>query len=78
MNGTDTEDEMNAYTTHELVRIHQHQLIADADHARLVKEARLASRGNGAPARPLIWLREAAGNIAAWLMTRPGAHAGSH
>jgi hypothetical protein len=70
---------MNAYTTHELAKFHQHDLIAEADHARLVKEARLAARGNGAPARrPLIWLREAAGGFAARLTTLTGAQAGSH
>ncbi len=70
---------MNPYTTHELVRIHQHELMAEADHARLVKQARLAARGNGVPARrPLIWLREAAGGFAARLTTLTGAQAGSH
>ena len=70
---------MNAYTTHELAKIRQHEFIAKADHARLVKEARLASRGTGAPARrPLVWLREAAGGFAARLMTVTHAQAGSH
>lgn len=67
---------MNAYVTHELVKIHQDEFIAEADHARLVKEARLASRGTGTPARrPLIWLREAPGGFAAWLMALTGAPA---
>jgi hypothetical protein len=53
--------------------------MAEADHARLVKEARLAARGNGVPARgPLIWLRETAGGFAARLTTLTGAQAGSH
>ncbi|MEP6681448.1 MAG: hypothetical protein ABJB65_08220 [Chloroflexota bacterium] len=70
---------MSPYATHELVNIHQHELIADADHARMVKEARLAARGNGVPARqPLIWLREAASGFAARLTTLTGAQAGSH
>jgi len=79
MNGPETEDEMNGYIAHELGKIHQHELIAEADHARLVKEARLASRGTGVPARQqLIWLREAAGGFAAWLMNITGAHARSY
>ncbi len=70
---------MNSYTTHELARIRQHEFLARADHERLVKEARLASRGtDDPPRRPLVWLREAVGGIAAWLMTLTGAHAGSH
>lgn len=76
VNGPETEDGMNPYTTHELVNIHQRELIDEADHARLAKEARLASRGNGVPARrPLIWLREAPGGFAAWLMALTGAQA---
>lgn len=79
MNGPETEDEMHPYATHELAKIHQHELIAEADHARLVKEARLASRGTGASARsPLIWLRDAAGSFAARLMTFRGAQARGH
>jgi hypothetical protein len=79
MNGPETEDEMHPYATHELAKIHQHELIAEADHARVVKEARLASRGTGVPARrPLIWLREAAGVFVARLMTLRGAQARSH
>jgi len=63
---------MNAYIIHELAKIHQHEFVAEADHARLVKEARIASRGTGVPARwPLIWLREATGRLAARLMSRP-------
>jgi hypothetical protein len=70
---------MNPYTTHELVKIHQRELMAEADHARLVKEARLAARGSGVSARqPLIWLRDAAGVFAARLTTLTGAPAGSH
>ncbi len=68
----ETEAEMNAYTIHELAKIHLHELIAAADHARLVKEARMASRGTGVPVRwPLIWLREATGRLAARLVSRP-------
>jgi hypothetical protein len=79
MDGPETEDEMNAYAINELSKIHQHELLAEADHARLVKEARLASRGTGPPARqPLIWLREAAGSFAARFITLTGARAGSH
>jgi hypothetical protein len=74
-----SEDEMNAYMTHELVKIHQHELMAEAAHARLVKEARLAARGKGAPTRqPLIWLREAAGVFAARFATLTHAQVGSH
>lgn len=70
---------MNHYTTHELAKIHQHELIAQADHARLVKEARLLSRGTATPARrPLVWLREAAGSVANRLVILTRAHAGSH
>ncbi|MCA1569390.1 MAG: hypothetical protein LC798_03505 [Chloroflexi bacterium] len=70
---------MNAYATHELANIHQHELIAEADHGRLVKEARLASRGNHVPARrPLIWLREAAAAFAVRLRTVTRAQAGNH
>ena len=70
---------MNTYAMHELANIHQHELRADANHARLVKEARLAARGDTVRARqPLIWLREAAGVFAARLTTRTGAHAASH
>ncbi len=77
--GPETEDEMNAYTIHELAKIHQHELIAEADHVRLVKEARIASRGTGIPARwPLIWLREGTGSFAARLMTLTRVHAPGH
>ena len=70
---------MNTYATHELAKIHQHELMADANHARLVKEARLAARGDTVRARqPLIWLREAAGVFAARLTARTGVQAGSH
>lgn len=76
MNVPETEDEMNPYITHELVKTHQHELTAEADHARLVREARLASHGSGIPARqPRIWLRDAAGGLAARLMNITGAHA---
>lgn len=70
---------MNPYTSHELVKIRQHEFIAEADHDRLVKEARLASRRTSVPAqRRLVWLRDAAGSFAARLMARAGAQAGSH
>jgi hypothetical protein len=70
---------MHPYATHELAKIHQHELIAEADHARLVKEARLASRSTDVPARPpLIWLREAAGGFVARLITLRGSQADSH
>lgn len=70
---------MNAYTTHQLATIHQHELIAEAEHVRLVKEARIASRGTGVPARrSLIWLREATGSFAARLMTLTRVHAPGH
>ena len=79
INGPETEDKMNAYTIHELGKARQHEFIAEADHARLVKEARLAARGTDAPARqPLVWLREAAGGFVARLITLRGAQAGSH
>jgi hypothetical protein len=70
---------MNGYATHQLAKIRQHELIAEAEHLRLVKEARLASRGAAAPARrPLIWLRETVGGIAARLVTLKGAQTGNH
>ena len=70
---------MHPYAIHELATIHQHELLADADRARLVKEARLAARGTSVPARrPLIWLREAVGGFAARLMTLRGARTGGH
>jgi hypothetical protein len=70
---------MNAYTTHEMVKYRQHQLMAEADHARLVKEARLASRGSDIRTPgPLMWLRDAAGGFAARLLTLTGAQAASH
>lgn len=70
---------MSTYATHELARIRQHDLMAEADRARLVKEARLASRATGAPARPpLIWLREAVGGFAAQLVTLSRVHARGH
>ena len=70
---------MKGYATYQLAKIRQHELIAAADQFRRVKEARLASRGTAVPARQLlIWLREAAGGIAARLMTLKGAPAGSH
>jgi hypothetical protein len=79
VNQAKAEDEMNPYMTNELAKFHQRDLMAEADHARLVKEARLAARGNGASVRqPLIWLREAAGVFAARLTTHTGAQAGSH
>lgn len=60
-------------------KLRQHEFIAEADHARLVKEARLASRGTSVPARQrLIWLRDAAGSFAAPLMACAGAQAGGH
>lgn len=70
---------MHPYATHELAKIHQHELIAEADHARLVKEARLAARTASVPARaPLIWLRDVAGGFVARLTTFRGTQAGSH
>lgn len=70
---------MNHYATQQLVNFHQHELMAEADHARLAKQARLAARGNGAPARqPLIWLRETASGIVARLATTTLARATSH
>jgi len=68
---------MNTYTAHHVSRAHHQQRIAHADHSRLLKAARLASHGNATPARrPMIWLRDAAETMAAWLMIRTGAHAG--
>ena len=68
---------MNTYTTQHLGKVYHHQLIAQADHARLLKAARLASHGTAIPARrPMIWLRDAVESMAAWLMIRTGAHAG--
>lgn len=68
---------MNTYTAHHMSRAHHQQLIANADHARLLKAARLASHGTAIPARrPMIWLRDAAENMAAWLMVRTSAQAG--
>ena len=70
---------MNVYTTHQLARIRQHEFIEQADHARLAKEARVASRRTDAPARqPLVWLREAARGFATRLTALTGAQAGSH
>lgn len=67
---------MNTYTAHHVSRAHHQQRIAQADHARLLKAARLASHGTAIPARrPMVWLRDAAESMAAWLMTRTGAQA---
>ncbi|MGI8999166.1 MAG: hypothetical protein ACR2GO_05615 [Candidatus Limnocylindria bacterium] len=79
MTAPGTADDMNTYAIHELATIHQRELIGEADHARLVKETRLASRANRVPARsPLIWLRDTANNFAARIQTLPGALADSH
>jgi hypothetical protein len=76
--GPESEDEMNGYATHELVKIRQDELMAEAAHHHLVKEARLA-RGTAVPARrPLIWLRDAARGLATRLVTFKGARAGGH
>ena len=70
---------MNTYTAHQIGKIRQHEFIDHAEHARLAKEARVASRGTDAPARQaLAWLREAAGSFATRLTALTGAHAGSH
>jgi hypothetical protein len=68
---------MNGYATHELAKIRQRELMADADHFRLVKQARVATTG-AAPARPLSWLRGAAHGFAIRLVTLKGAQAGGH
>lgn len=70
---------MNTYTAHHLSKVHHNQLIAKADQARLVKQAHLASRERSVSApRRHGWLREAMGHLATRLMSRTGAHAGSH
>jgi hypothetical protein len=70
---------MNGYATHELAKIRQNELMAEAAHFRLVTEARLAARGTAVPGRPrLIWLREAARAFAMRLVTLKGARAGGH
>jgi hypothetical protein len=67
---------MNGYATHELARIHQQELIAEADQHRLAKQARLRSAGTQAPAlRPLTWLRKTAGSFEHRLVTLRSAHA---
>jgi hypothetical protein len=79
MTNPETEaDEMNGYATHELAKIRQRELIADAEHFRLVKEARVATSGPSQPARPLTWLRGAARGFAGRLVTLKGAQAGGH
>lgn len=70
---------MNGYATHELATMRQQELMAEAAHFRLVKEARLAARGAAVPTRrPLIWLREAAHGFASRLVHLRGAHAHGH
>jgi hypothetical protein len=70
---------MNGYATHELATMRQQELMAEAAHLRLVKEARLAARGSAVPARrPLTWLREAAHDLAGRLVHLRGAHAVGH
>jgi hypothetical protein len=64
---------------HELAKIHQHELLADAERARLAKEARRGSRASGHRARrPLAWLREAAGSVATLITTFRRAQTGNH
>jgi hypothetical protein len=72
----ETEGEMNGYATHELARIRQRELIADAEHFRLLKEARVATSGTAVPFRPLTWLRGAGRGFTARLVTLRGAQAG--
>jgi len=70
---------MNGYATQELATIRQNELMAEAAHVRLVKEARLAARGSAVPRRsPLIWLREAARAFAIRLVALKSAQAGGH
>lgn len=76
---TEKEDEMKGYATYQLAKIRQHELIAVAEQFRRVKEARLPADGTVVRARRrLIWLRDAAGGIAARLAIRKGAWGGSH
>jgi hypothetical protein len=64
---------------HELAKIHQNELLADAEHARLAKDARRGSRAARIPARrPLAWLREVAGSVATRITTFSRAQAGNH
>ena len=61
---------MSGYVTYQLAKIRQHELIAAADSSRRIGEARLGSQGAAlSPQRPLFWLREAAGGIAARLVS---------
>lgn len=70
---------MHPYPTYELAKIHQNELLADAEHARLAKEARRGSRATGNRARrPLAWLREAAGSVATLITTFRRAQTGNH
>jgi len=71
---------MHPHTTYELVKIHQDDLLAAAEHARLAREARRGSRGTHIPARrrPLAWLRGAAAIVAARISTFRRAQATNH
>jgi hypothetical protein len=68
---------MNGYGTQELAKIRQRELMADAEHFRLAKQARVDTSG-AAPARPLTWLRAARTGFAARLVILKGAQAGGH
>ena len=65
---------MNGYATHELAKIRQRELMADAEHFRLAKQARVGTSG-AAPARPLTWLQGATRGFAGRLVILRHAHA---
>jgi hypothetical protein len=70
---------MHPHTTYELVKMHQSDLLAAAEHARLAREARRGSRGTDIPARrPFAWLRGAAASVATRISTFRRAQAANH
>jgi hypothetical protein len=81
---TDTEADMNSYTMHQVGMARQHERLATAHRAYDAKQARANARPSRAthttdipPQRPLAWLRDTIGGLAAHLTaraTQPNSH----
>ncbi len=73
---TDTEADMNSYTMHQVGMARQHERLASAHRAYDAKQARADARPSRAthstdvPHRPLSWLRDTIGGLAAHITAR--------
>lgn len=75
---------MNSYTMHQVGMARQHERLASAHRAHDVKQARVSARPSRvthttdvAPQRPLGWLRDTIGGLAAHLTAR-ATHPSTH